>query len=47
MKMRSGIGEEHLVAEFRLEAKYAGGNISWRMIFDGKEYSSVNVSYND
>lgn len=46
VRARSGLGgEEFLIAEFKLEATYAGGNIDWKFIFDGKEYGSVTVSY--
>ncbi|ORY18798.1 hypothetical protein BCR34DRAFT_472752 [Clohesyomyces aquaticus] len=45
-RARSGLGaEEFLIAEFKLEATFEGGNIDWKFIFDGKEYGSVSVSY--
>jgi hypothetical protein len=48
MKLRNGIrGEEYWLAEFKLEAKFVGGRITWSFIFDGQEYSNVDVSYND
>lgn len=34
-----------MIAEFKLEATFSGGNIDWKFIFDGKEYASVSVSY--
>ncbi len=46
MRARSGLGqEEYFIAEFKLEATFAGGIIDWKLIFDGKEYGSVTVSY--
>jgi hypothetical protein len=46
MKVRSGLNqEEYYVAEFKLEATFIGGTIEWKLIFDGKEYSSVSVNY--
>lgn len=47
MKINSLDGEEHFIAEFKLEAKFIGGEITWKFIFDGKEYGNVKVSYND
>lgn len=48
MKMRSGLaGEEHMVAEFKLQAKFVGGDVTWSFIFDGREYGNVKCSYNE
>lgn len=48
MKLRNGVnGEEYWMAEFRLEAKFMAGIITWSFIFDGQEYGNVSVSYND
>jgi hypothetical protein len=48
MKLRNSIkGEEYWLAEFKLEAKFCGGVTTWSFIFDGTEYSNVEVSYND
>ncbi len=46
MKARSGLGqEEYLIAEFKLEATFVGGMIDWKLIFDGKAYGTVTVTY--
>ena len=46
MKARSGLNqEEYYIAEFKLEATFIGGMIEWKLIFDGKAYGSVSVSY--
>jgi hypothetical protein len=46
MRARAGLnGEEFMVAEFKLEAKFVGGMIDWQFIFDGQSYGSVAVSY--
>jgi hypothetical protein len=45
-RTRSGIGgEEYFVAEFKLEATFAGGEINWKIIFDGREFGVATVSY--
>jgi hypothetical protein len=45
-RARSGLdGEEFLVAEIKLQATFVAGMINWVFIFDGKEYGSVSVSY--
>ena len=46
MRARSGLGqEEYFIAEFKLEATFSGGWINWKLIFDGKDYGVVSVSY--
>ena len=46
MRARSGLdGEEYFIAEFKLEATFVSSIISWNLIFDGKDYGSVQVSY--
>lgn len=45
-KSRSGLnGEEYFVAELELQATFQGGEINWKLIFDGEEYGSAIVSY--
>ena len=46
MKARSGLSqEEYYIAEFKLEVTFLGGMTEWKLVFDGKEYGSVSVSY--
>ena len=46
--MRSAAtGEEFYEIDFRLVATFQGGTIYWKLIFQGKEYGSTTISYED
>jgi hypothetical protein len=40
-------GKEYYEISFRLEATFKDAQITWRLLYEGKEYGSTTVSYND
>ncbi len=40
-------GKEYYEVEFKLQAKFQGGNITWRLLYEGQEWGSTTVSYDD
>ncbi|KAH8898759.1 actin-like ATPase domain-containing protein [Thozetella sp. PMI_491] len=40
-------GQEYYEVDFKLEARFVGGELTWRLLFEGKEWGSTTVSYDD
>jgi hypothetical protein len=40
-------GKEYFEVEFKLEARFQGGYIIWRLLYQGQEWGSTTVSYDE
>lgn len=40
-------GKEYFEVEFKLRATFQGGNITWQLMYEGQEWGSTTVSYDE
>ncbi|KAM7198281.1 hypothetical protein V8F33_005072 [Rhypophila sp. PSN 637] len=40
-------GREYYEVDFKLEATFLGGEITWKLLYKGREYGSTSVSYDE
>jgi len=40
-------GKEYYEVDFTLQARFQGGEITWRLLYQGQEWGSTTVSYDE
>lgn len=40
-------GKDYFEVDFKLEARFQGGELVWRLLWKGKEWGSTTVSYDE
>ena len=40
-------GKDYFEVDVELQARFQGGDLTWRMMWKGKEWGSTTVSYDD